>query len=475
MNLIKGLILYIYSFVLGILPLPSYVEGVVGQPQSFLPSQVQNSIEKTVSSLIYRGVFKYDIYGSTIPDLADTWSVSDDGLVYTIKIKDNQYWSNGKKITSDDLIYTAYKSPELAYVATDKVDELTVRFTLPNKYAPFLSLLTIGVMPVNSEEKMNHLSPVSSNDFRVSKVQRTGALVTKVVLVTTKKEYSIKKIVFRFYPNKDEVITAAKLGEIDGFTSDTPCCDNLANFYDHKFPVQGVYYSLYFNLRNENLQDVELRKKLLKVLPIDELVSGEGITVQGPISRSLFTDRELDFNKYDPNFTDDLKGITLELKVPDEKSHLDLVQKIQSIWEDKLGLNIKVKKVNADKFVDDVINTRDFEILFYGQEVGRDPDRYVFWHSTQKDSPNLNLSGFEQIRADRALEEGRNELDNDKRVVHYNEFQKVVEEQIPVIFLYHPYVHHYVTKYIEGIGQKYTFTFWDRFLDFQTWKRIQTN
>ena len=113
--------------------------------------------------------------------------------------------------------------------------------------------------------------------------------------------------------------------------------------------------------------------------------------------------------------------------------------------------------------------------MLFGQEVGRDPDRYVLWHSTQKDPPGLNISGFDQIRADRALEEGRNESDSDKRVVHYSEFQKTVVGQTPAIFLYHPFVHYYVSKYIEGIGEKYTFSYSDRFLDFANWKRVKTN
>jgi ABC-type transport system substrate-binding protein len=85
------------------------------------------------------------------------------------------------------------------------------------------------------------------------------------------------------------------------------------------------------------------------------------------------------------------------------------------------------------------------------------------------------LSGFEHVRSDRALEEGRNELDYEKRVVHYNEFQKVTFEQVPVIFLYHPYAHYYMSKNIEGIGQKNTFTATDRFIDFANWQRVQTN
>ena len=474
MNILRSFILYIYSLFLAILPTTGYVEGIVGQPQSFLPTQAQNTIEKTVSDLIYRGIFKYDIYGVTVPDLADTWSVSEDGLIYTIKIKDNQYWSNGRKITADDLIYTSFKTSELAYVSTDKIDDLTVRFTLPNKYAPFLSLLVTGVMPGDSEEKGNNLVPVSSGPFRVAQIKKSGAFIDRVTLITTEEEYNIKKLTFRFYPNEDELITAAKIGEIDGFTYDSTCEDSLENFTDYRYPVQGVYYSLYFNLRNDKISDTEMREKMRKVLPIDEIVDGNGISVQGPISRSYFTDVSL-LDNYDKDFTDDLEGVELEIKVPDEKVHTRLVGAIAEIWERELNIDISVKKEDPESFVSEIIEPRNFEVLFYGQEVGRDPDRYVLWHSTQKEAPNLNLSGFEQIRADRALEEGRNELDNENRIVHYNEFQKVIHEQIPAIFLYHPYTHHYVSKYIDGIGEKYTFTYWDRFLDFSNWEKIRTN
>ncbi|MFZ2663931.1 MAG: ABC transporter substrate-binding protein [Patescibacteria group bacterium] len=475
MNILQSIVIYIYSVLLAILPTTKYVEGAIGQPQSFLPTQADNQIERTITSLIFRGLFKYDIYGATIPDLADTWSVSEDGLIYTIKLKDNQYWNNGKKITSDDLIYTSYKSPDLAGVATDKVDELTVRYTLPNKYAPFLSLLTVSIMPANSEEKMNPLLPVSSGDFRVARVEKSGSFVSRVILVTTKKDYQIRRLIFRFYPNEEELITAAKLGEIDGFTSEKPCCEDLNNFQDYKFPVQGIYYSLYFNLRDETLKDQELRVKLEKVLPIQNLIIDKGIAVQGPISRSLYTDRELLVDKYNSDFTDSLPNISIEIKVPNEKDHVNLVNEIKNIWEDKLGLDVTVRKEDADTIIENVIKPRDFQVLFYGQEVGRDPDRYVLWHSAQKDYPGLNLSGLDQIRADRALEEGRYELDSETRVVHYNEFQKVVNDQVPAVFIYHPYVHYYVSKRISGIGQKYTFTYWDRFLDLSNWKRVSTN
>jgi peptide/nickel transport system substrate-binding protein len=470
MNIFTKIFFYFYSFLLATLPTSKFTEGIIEQPRSFLPTQAHNQTEKTVSSLIFRGLFKQDIYGTAIPDLADTWEVSEDGLVYTIKLKDHQYWSNGKKITSDDLIYTSFKSSDLGGVATDKVDELTVRFTLPNKYAPFLSLLTVGIMPSNAEEELNPLLPVSSGDFRVVRVERSGDLVKKIILANTSSEAEIRKLVFKFYSNDEELITAAKLGEIDAFSLGG-VTNKVANFVDHKFPVQGIYYSLYFNTRDEKFEDIEFRQKLEKVLPIDSLVADEGISVLGPISRSLFTDRGINFDKYDPDFRDDLDNETIVITVPYVDDHVELVEHIKEVWESKLNLDVKIKKVDPDVIIKDIIETRTFEVLFYGQEVGRDPDRYVLWHSAQKDHPGLNITGFEQIRADRALEEGRNELENENRLVHYSEFQKVIVDDVPAIFLYHPYSHYYVTQNVTGIGEKYTFTYADRFLDFNLWKK----
>lgn len=474
MNFITTLILSLTTFLSGISPLvPNFTEGMTGQPRSFLPSQVETKSDETISSLIYRSLFRYDIYGSLVPDLVDTWEISDDALVYTVKLKENQYWSNGKPITSDDLIYTSFKVQNLSGVATDKVDDHTVRFTLPNKYSPFLSLLTVGIMPENAEEEMDPLNPVSSGPFKIIRVERNGPVIKQVSLLHEDPNMNIRRLSFRFYANEDELVTAAKLGEIDAFLSSKQ--RELDNFYVYKYPLQGVYYSLFFNLREEKLQDTELRQNLEKALPLDKLTFDLGISVQGPISRNTFTDRALDFDKYDEDVIADYSDISVTIVVPDIRAHERLADAIENLWEDKFDISVNVDTVDPDQIFSDIIEPRNFEILLYGQEIGRDPDRYVNWHSTQTASPGLNLSGFEQVRADRALEEGRNEPDSLQRTIHYNEFQKVVYEEVPAIFLYHPFANYYVSKYVQGIGEKYTFTLKDRFLDFSNWSRVKTN
>jgi peptide/nickel transport system substrate-binding protein len=183
----------------------------------------------------------------------------------------------------------------------------------------------------------------------------------------------------------------------------------------------------------------------------------------------------LDFNYFDEEYEANRSDMTLRITVPDVKVHKKVAESIAHIWEDKLGMEVKIIEADPETILEDVIKPHDFELLLYGQEIGRDPDRYVNWHSTQKEFPGLNISGFEQVRSDRALEEGRNEPDSEERAVHYNEFQEVVHQEIPAIFLYHPFTKYYVSDYITGIGEKYTFSVGDRFLDFSNWKRVKTN
>jgi len=474
MQIFLSIFYFFYYLILSLLPLSTYTEGVLEQPVSFLPSQALSQNDIAVSRIIFRGLFTYDIYGTLIPDLAESWEISEDGLIYTIKIKDNQYWSNGKKISSEDIIYTASKLSSLnGVVANDKIDDLTVRFILPNKFSPFLSLLTIGIMPQDSEEKYNPIRPVSSGKYKIAHIEKRGPFVKKIILVSSDRKENFRKLVFSYYTNENELITATKLSEIDGFLSQNSY--SLPNYTNYKFPLQGIYYSFYFNLRNEKLKNNDLRLALARVLDVNSLIYDKGITVEGPISRSTFTNSSIEFNKYLKEFNQKYNDTELTITMSDIESQYDFIRRIRDIWEDKLDIKVNIRRIPIEDMATFVIEPRDFEILFYGQEVSRDPDRYVNWHSSQIDYPGLNLSGYNYIRADRALEEGRNSINSEDRNVHYKEFQKSVVDQIPAIFMYHPFLNYYVTNRVKGIGQKYTFTPYDRFLDFSNWTRVVTN
>jgi len=464
MDFIYSVVLYISAFILSLVPTREFREGLIAQPVSFYPMKTESQTDKTVSKLLFRGLFKYNIYGELVPDLVESYSISDDGLSYTIKIADNQYFVDGKKIASDDVFYTAINSKSLQGIVIDRVDDMTVRFTLQNKYSPFLSLLTEGVIQNGSLEKGNDLMPVSSGDFRVIKVKRSGPIVKEVVLYSNK--YNISKLIFRFYTSDEELKLAAKLEEIDAFMS----YDNfeVENFENLKFPIVANSYGIFFNLQNEILIDKAFRQNIAKSINVKEITNEYGIPAEGVISKDYFTNKRLNFDKFDPKFSTDLKEQKVTMRVPNYKNNKLIVSSIKKNIEDKMNVDIEIELFEPDKFINEVIRTKQFDMIFFGIESSRDADRYLNWHSSGK-LPGYNFTNFTNPLADKALEDARNEVDPIKRKVHYDKFQEVFDQNTPAILLYHPFMNYYVSKRVSGISEKFTFDVTDRFNDYVNW------
>lgn len=464
MEFLYSLIVTITAFFLSLSPTREFREGLISQPISFYPMKAVSQTDKSISRLIFRGLFKYNIYGELVPDLVDTYSISDDGLIYTIKLKDNQFFVDGRKITADDVFYTSINSPSLQGIVIDKVDDLTVNYTLQNKYASFLSILSEGVIQNGSLERGGDLMPISSGDFRVIKIKRSGPIIKEIVLYSSK--YNIPKLVFRFYVSEEELKIAARLEEIDAFVS----YDNfeINNFEKYRFPILSNTYGLFFNMENEKIISKDLRQKIAKSINTEEISLEYGIPAEGVISKDPFTNYKLNYDKFDKKLKEDLKEQRFVIKVPDYKNNKKVVELIRNNIEDKLNIDYDIELLEPDKFINDVIRTKKFEVIFFGIETSRDPDRYLNWHSSGK-APGYNFTNFANPIADKALEDGRNEIDPLKRKLHYDKFQEVFDENLPAILLYHPFMNYYISKRVTGISEKTTFDMSDRFNDYQNW------
>jgi peptide/nickel transport system substrate-binding protein len=465
MDFLLGVYIFISSLFLTIVPTREIREGLIQQPASFYPMKVQNQTEKTISKLLFRGLFKYNIYGEIEKDLVDEYSISENGLEYTFKLKDNQYWSVGQKITSDDVLYTSFNSPSLQGISIDRVDDLTVKFRLQNKYAPFLSLMTQGVIPNNSLEKNDDLTPVSSGNFRVINIRRSGPIIKEIVLYSP--DFRIQKLTYRFYNSDEELFTAAKLGEIDLFLSNS--VEKLDNFNVIKVPIISNSYGIFFNLNKSRVPDLEFRKKLSKVIDYNEVYDKFGVSIEGPISRDpVYTNNKVNENKYDSKFIEDLKDRTLVIKAIENDRNKELLALISSYFDEKLNVKLDTEFYESNEFLESILKPKDFDAIFFGLETSRDPDRYINWHSSGI-APGYNFTSFQNPTADKSLEEGRSELDQTKRIAHYNKFQEVFDQNAPAIFLFHPTVNYYISNRISGVGDKFIFDLSDRYLDFFNW------
>ncbi|MDP8923802.1 MAG: ABC transporter substrate-binding protein, partial [Chloroflexota bacterium] len=138
----------------------TYIEAVAGEPPLLNPVLAPyTQARQDVLPLVFAGLLRADAEGNVYPDLAERWTVGDDGLEYLVELRPGLRWHDGEPLTAGDVAFTIgliqaadhQGSQDLAElwrgVDVEVVDAQTVRFRLPSPLASFLEHLTLGLLP----------------------------------------------------------------------------------------------------------------------------------------------------------------------------------------------------------------------------------------------------------------------------------------------------------------------------------------
>ena len=144
---------------------PQLVQSILSDPKTFNPVISQDATSSGVGSMIFDGlVTENPLTGKTEPELAESWTISEDKLKVVFTLRENLKWSDGEPITADDVIFSfnqLYFNEEIPTSAKDtlrigqskelpkvkKLNDLQIEFTLPEPFAPFLSSVGQGILP----------------------------------------------------------------------------------------------------------------------------------------------------------------------------------------------------------------------------------------------------------------------------------------------------------------------------------------
>jgi peptide/nickel transport system substrate-binding protein len=218
-------------------------EGIVGTPHFVNPLFATTDSEKDLSALIYSGLMKTNADDKLVPDLAQSYIISPDGRTYTFTLKNNLRFQDGTPITADDVAFTiqkasdpSLKSPRQANWDGVKVTELSqnqIQFTLTQPYAAFLQNTTLGILPKHIWENIDNnefsqLTDVTgSGPYKVTGIDRDASGVPISYTLTAFDDYInsapyIKTLVFRFYTDETDALSAYKNGYIQSLSTLSP-------------------------------------------------------------------------------------------------------------------------------------------------------------------------------------------------------------------------------------------------------------
>ncbi len=490
----------------------TYSEGIVGEPRYVNPVLVSNDADRDLVRLIYSSLTKYDEKGNLVGDLAESFNVSEDGLAYTFTLKDAT-WHDGQPVTADDVIFTIqaaqnsdYNSPQRINwnnVETEKIDNKTLKLTLKNKYAQFLNNTTIGILPkhiwqdvkpINFRLSDLNLEPIGSGPYKFSQYENDSLGKIEEYELEAYKEYYegrpyIGKIELKFYPTESELIAAYNRGDVSNIGNISAQNLNRLKFQQRldvkriKFPR---YFTVFFNPdKSETLSEMGIRQALNyatdKTTIIKEVIDGEALLVKSPIIPVVLGGIDnVDPYIYNPDQARELMReseaeLSITLTTSEWPEFVIVANMLKEQWE-AVGFTVELQIADITT-MQQIIKDRSYEALLFGEVLTIDPDPFSFWHSSQKKSPGLNLAVYDNLEADRLLEEARSTLDPIKRMTSYDDFQKVVMDDAPAIFLYSPLYIYPQDNDIQGNDMEIISVPSDRFSNINTWfidtKRIK--
>lgn len=493
----------------------SFTEGVVGNLTGTNPIfTTYNPVDRGLFNLIFLKFIYLDENGNPTPGIASSWEISNNGLEYIFKLNRGLKWSDGEKITADDVVYTFRTAIDLAKnnsrdtigtpfsdVKIEKISEDTVKFTLKQKNASFLELVSTYIIPKHvfsliTPNRLTRYFPfgkvVSSGKYKVVSIRND-----RVVLKASKPSYHIQTLTFRFFDNDDSLEKSFRNFELDAIYSfDKQKYPFIYEYNTYKKVVKPLDYRIrliYFNLRNPKLSSPALRnalvlitnkKKILKDSGLDEEPIKSSIpekswafnpdisypTFNPKKAQTVFTDANFVKNKTNGLYesTDDKKLLTLTLTYLDNDVNNRLAKALQENWKEE-GVILKLNPVSYEQITKEILPTRDFELLLYQVELTEDPDQYDLWHSLKKDYPALNISGYDFARSDILLERARTELDKGKRKKDYYTFQKYLIADMPVMFLSKVNFVYIYNKNLQGLDLEHINYPYERFNNIENW------
>lgn len=408
-----------------------------------------------------------------IPWLGKSWEVSSDGLIYTFKLEENVKWHDDQPFTADDVVFSFnyYKTYPFNWngdigqiKSVEKVNDLTVKFTLNHKYAPFLSDL-VGIVPIIPKHVWEKVTkPVEYRDpaaligtgpYKLTKYDSaSGQYLYTANDTFFKGQVLVKEIAYVTASNK---MLALQTGEIDETYSasyaDVQTAEK-AGLKTIKSEPTGSVVRISFNLEHPQLGDKRLRQALAYALNREEIsakvtggkpmVGSAGVVpTDSPwynakvkqygydIAQAEKMLDELGYKKNASGVREDLKlKLMTSSAMPDATMMKEMLKKV--------GIELTLVQLDTAAFTT-ALGENKYDIAITGH-VGAsgDPDYLRLWFSGKAANAyssrgkSLKLDEFHKL-ADQQMQE----LDETKRHGIVNQMQDILAEELPTLVLYH--------------------------------------
>lgn len=475
------------------------IDAMVGEPSGLIPMIAGESAASAIAGRIFNTLLRYDRNLELEGELAQSWQVSPDRKTITFTLKPGLKWADGAPLTAQDALFTwqlvtddktrtPYAADYKLVIRAEAPDPLTFRVSYAQPYAPALdSWAGLQILPkhllqgedINTTAFARH--PIGSHYYRLEEWKNGERISLVRNPNATQGQPRIERLVSRFIPDPASQFLELMADNIDvmnlnpiQYARIVPARPEMKKKIALYKELGNGYTYLGFNLAHAPFDDARVRRAINYAIDKQELIDGVLLGLGEPIAApykpgTRWVNPALRPYPYDPNkarallkqagFEDhDGDGILdrggkpfrFEIITNQNKQREMSAVLIQRRLKE-IGIDVRIRVLEWASFLGRYIKTGDFDAVILGWSLSLDPDQYSIWHSSQTKPGQFNFIHYSNPRVDELLEQGRLELDPDRRMRIYHEFSRILLEDSPIVYLYEGYGLPAIHKRVRGI------------------------
>jgi len=504
----------------------SLSEGIVGSPRFINPLLEMSDADRDLTYLIFSGLMRATPTGELIPDLAEGYTISDDGLTYTFKIRNDAFFHDGFRVTVDDVVYTvemiqnnALRSPKKnnwSGVTVEKISDNEISFQLKQPYSPFLENTTIGILPKHiwSSASTDEFSfspyntePIGSGPYEVKKINRNSSGIPVYYELKSFTKYTlgepfVNNLKLSFYSNEKDLTTAFLAGKIESTNSLPPQTLDSLNT-NSKTTLEQISLPRIFGLFfNQNQAKVFLNKEVRQALDmtvdkdkiVAEVLGGYGQIIDSPLPNDIIPETgEASTYNFDESIAKakeilikagwkfneegqvwekkksktETEKLTFSIATANTTNLKRTAEIIKEGWN-KLGVQVEIQTFDPSDLNQIVIGQRKYDALLFGTIISRNLDLFAFWHSSQRNTGS-NVAMYTNSKVDKLLEDARQISNREDRLKKYTQVITEIKNDIPAIFIYSPEFVYVLPTKIHGFESGFINNQSERFESVHKW------
>ncbi|GHV00292.1 peptide ABC transporter substrate-binding protein [Spirochaetia bacterium] len=463
-------------------------------PDGLDPGVTNNSFASPLLFNLFEGLITYDRNNNIVPGLAESWTISPDGTVYTFKLRPNLKWSDGSTLDANDFVYSYLRilDPKTlaqnANMFTDYIvgaeafyegtgpkenvgirapDPNTLEITLKEPTSFYLGILgTWAYFPVQQAtvEKspdrwtLSASTYISNGPFKVTDIKLDESVtVAKNENYWNAANVKLEEIVFRYILEPTTALTALEAGQVDGVR--TPPTAELSRLRSGPFFQGADTFAITYYLINHKVKpfdDVRVRRAFAMAIDRQAIIANILQSSDAPAYGLVppgYVVNGVDFTDNRPTYglgpTANVEGArqllaeagypngegfpTVKLSFYSDRMVGAIVEALQQMWKQNLNVNAEVSSQEWAVYFDGIL-AEDFQIAAMGGSGDYlHPTSFLSMYTSNN---ILNFHTYKDPRYDALIKQALTESDPVKAVTIMQEAEDLAMNDVADIPIY---------------------------------------